>query len=523
MAEVAVDDRQLLKTMRWWDGFVVGLCNPGFLLAGLAGSVDTLGPKWAAIIWFSSSIVGALQAYIYAEPATMFPDKSGGLSMYAKEGWRKHFSLAGPLATFGYWFAWSSVLAIYGGIIGTLLITRFWPTDWIATFTWHIGFFDVYGYRLIGLVCILMCFIFNVRGMRPAVWFSYVTGALMLIPVLSLAIIPFLNGDIKNHALNQDFVSASVSFYGGTPSNFQTVVMLIVWFWVIGWSSYGPEAPATFAPEFVDTKNDTRKAIASTGILNVVLSLLLPLTIVAVLGVGTITADTTFIAYLTTALDETVGETLGGLFVVFICAGLLLSMNTATMDGSRALYGMAREGLTFRQLDRLNSHSVPSRAMTVDLLLNIGLLFIAPTLLFTLVAGNIGYVFSHVLALSGFLLLRRDRPNWPRPLKLGPLWIVIAWLCLAVNVVGTVFGVIWIHYTGYLYKATNSTLGYDPKYYSTAAIITGLLVLVVGVVGYVIGQRQHGRPFAWKDTVEEQPSPEVYALMGTSAPAVAGD
>ncbi len=24
MAEVAVDDRRLLKTMRWWDGFVVG-------------------------------------------------------------------------------------------------------------------------------------------------------------------------------------------------------------------------------------------------------------------------------------------------------------------------------------------------------------------------------------------------------------------------------------------------------------------------------------------------------------------
>ena len=64
MAEVAVDDRRLLKTMRWWDGFVVGLCNPGFLLVGLAGSVDTLGPKWATIIWFTSSIVGALQAYL---------------------------------------------------------------------------------------------------------------------------------------------------------------------------------------------------------------------------------------------------------------------------------------------------------------------------------------------------------------------------------------------------------------------------------------------------------------------------
>jgi amino acid transporter len=517
MAEIAVDDRRLLKTMHWWDGFVVGLCNPGFLLAGLAGSVDTLGPKWAAIIWFSSSIVGALQAYIYAEPATMFPDKSGGLSMYAKEGWRKYFSLAGPLATFGYWFAWSSVLAIYGGIIGTLLITRFWATDWIGTFVWHLGFFDVYGYRLIGLVCILMCFVFNVRGMRPAVWFSYVTGAMMLIPVLALAIVPFLNGDISNHALNQNFISASVSFYGGTPSTFQSVVMGIVWFWVIGWSSYGPEAPATFAPEFIDTKDDTRKALASAGILNCFLCLLLPLTIVAELGTGTIAKDTTYIAYLTSALDNTVGSTLGGLFVVFLSAGLLLSMNTATMDGSRALYGMAKEGLTVKQLDRLNHYHVPGRAMALDCILNICLLYFAPSLLFILVAGNIGYVLSHVFALSGVLLLRRDRPAWPRPFRLARYWVPVIWACLAVNLIATVFGVIWIKYTGYLIKGT------DVTGYRTAAIAVGLAALAAGVLGYVIGQHQHGRKFSFKDPSDETPSAAAYELLGQPVPVVAGD
>jgi amino acid transporter len=517
MAEIAVDDRRLLKTMHWWDGFVVGLCNPGFLLAGLAGSVDTLGPKWAAIIWFSSSIVGALQAYIYAEPATMFPDKSGGLSMYAKEGWRKYFSLAGPLATFGYWFAWSSVLAIYGGIIGTLLITRFWATDWIGTFVWHLGFFDVYGYRLIGLVCILMCFVFNVRGMRPAVWFSYVTGAMMLIPVLALAIVPFLNGDISNHALNQNFISASVSFYGGTPSTFQSLVMGIVWFWVIGWSSYGPEAPATFAPEFIDTKDDTRKALASAGILNCFLCLLLPLTIVAELGTGTIAKDTTYIAYLTSALDNTVGSTLGGLFVVFLSAGLLLSMNTATMDGSRALYGMAKEGLTVKQLDRLNHYHVPGRAMALDCILNICLLYFAPSLLFILVAGNIGYVLSHVFALSGVLLLRRDRPDWPRPFRLARYWVPVIWACLAVNLIATVFGVIWIKYTGYLIKGT------DVTGYRTAAIAVGLAALAAGVLGYVIGQYQHGRKFSFKDPSDETPSAAAYELLGQPVPVVAGD
>ena len=209
-----------------------------------------------------------------------------------------------------------------------------------------------------------------------------------------------------------------MQFYGGSAGTFSSITMGIVWFWVIGWSSYGPEAPATFAPEFHDTKDDTRTALASAGVLNSFLCLLLPLTIVAVLGTATIAKDTTFIAYLTSALDKTVGTTLGGVFVVFLSAGLLLSMNTATMDGSRALYGMAKEGLTVKQLDRLNHFHVPGRAMALDCVLNICLLYFSPSLLFILVAGNIGYVLSHVFALSGFLLLRRDRPDWPRPFRL---------------------------------------------------------------------------------------------------------
>ena len=200
MAEVVVDERRLLKTMRWWDGFVIGLANPGFLLVGLGFSVGALGPQTAAILWFVSALVGALQAYVYAEPAAMFPDKPGGLSVYAREGWRKYFSLAGPIAVFGYWFAWSSVLAVYGGLIGTLIVGRFFTdnvtdADGVVTNTndfgsWEfdLGPVDVTSARLIATICILSCYVFNIRGMRPAVWFSYVTGAMMVIPVVVLAV-----------------------------------------------------------------------------------------------------------------------------------------------------------------------------------------------------------------------------------------------------------------------------------------------------------------------------------------------
>ena len=56
VAEVSVDERRLLKTMRWYDGFVIGLANPGFLIVGIGFSVGALGAKVAAILWFVSAL-----------------------------------------------------------------------------------------------------------------------------------------------------------------------------------------------------------------------------------------------------------------------------------------------------------------------------------------------------------------------------------------------------------------------------------------------------------------------------------
>ena len=57
--------------------------------------------------------------------------------------------------------------------------------------------------------------------------------------------------------------------------------------------------------------------------------------------------------------------------------------------------------------------------MTVDMVVNVLLILFVANNLAILYMSNIGYVFSHVLALSAFLLLRRDRPDWPRPIRGG--------------------------------------------------------------------------------------------------------
>jgi amino acid transporter len=43
-----------------------------------------------------------------------------------------------------------------------------------------------------------------------------------------------------------------------------------------------------------------------------------------------------------------------------------------------------------------------------------------------LAASNLGYVLAHMFALSGFVILRQDRPTGRDPIRLGRIWTPIA-------------------------------------------------------------------------------------------------
>ena len=38
-AQATIEERHLLKSLNWWDGFVIALCNPGFLIANRSVSI----------------------------------------------------------------------------------------------------------------------------------------------------------------------------------------------------------------------------------------------------------------------------------------------------------------------------------------------------------------------------------------------------------------------------------------------------------------------------------------------------
>src|SRR5437773_12086472 len=434
-----VEERHLLKTLRWYDGFVICLANPGFLLGSLGWSVLDLGGWGAALIWGITAAVVFPVTIIYSELAAMFPHKSGGLSIYANEGWRKYTTIVGPIATFGYWIGWSVVLSFLGLFTGYIAQAAWFPHEPYGTYAFggakldngyfstgsvHIGL-----QHLIAIGLIVCVWLFNIFGTRIAVAFNYLAGILLMLPLFCFTLLPFLNGDFHSSNLTFKLNDPGLAWGG--------LQLALVWIWIMIWST-APEACATFAPEFKDTVRDTRKALLSSAAFILVINTLVPVALTGGVGEKTVSA----FDYVG-ALNSLVGKGATDFFVVVICVSFILSMNTATADGSRALYGISKAGLTVKQLGMLNRFNVPGNAMTLDMGINILFVLFVGNLFGILVASNIGYVLAHVFALSGYVLLRKDRPNWPRPIRLPAYWTGIAAVLCGLFVVFTIVGVGW--------------------------------------------------------------------------------
>jgi amino acid transporter len=423
VAEAVIEERQLLKSLHWYDGFVIALCNPGFLIGSLGFSLATVGALGSVILWGTSALVGLLQNWVYSESATMFPDKPGGIALYAHEGWRKYFNLIGPIAAFGYWIGWSVVLSIFGNLIGSLIAAQWFPEN--TTIYFSTGPVDVGLGQLIGVAVIAGVWLFNVFGVKPSLMVGYITGALLMVPLAVFIIVPYLTGDWQS----SNIVYTEVE-------GFSKVSVGLMWLFIMCWSAYGIEVCASFAPEYHDTKRDTSLALRTSAVFSLMVYVLLPLGLGGVVGSAGDAGP-----FYVNAFQTIAGEGFGSIALVLLIASLILSMNTATADGGRALYGIAQDGMTIKWLHHLNRFHVPGRAMTVDMIVNVLLILFIANNLAILYLSNIGYVLAHVFALTAFLLLRRDRPQWPRPIRLGPAWTPVVMLLAVFNLVLVIWGV----------------------------------------------------------------------------------
>lgn len=459
-------EHHMHRSLSWREGFAFALIVPIGLFLTLGYTVGAIGAWPAIAIWFFASLVALLQNRLFAEMAAMFPNRSGGISVYAYEGWKRHFAPLGAIAAFGYWMGWSLTLSITGVALGTLVQETYFPDS--------TAYFSVLGHELglphlIAIAAIAAAWALNYFGVKIAAKSAIIVGVLMIAGLTILIVGTFVS-------TKADFDASRLTAHSGL--NWTTIV---VWYYVTIWTVSGTEVCASFAAEYKDPVRDTSKALRNAALFIIGLYFIVPYVVTGLIGEEVI-ADNP-IGYMRYAFEAVLGD-YAWVGQIPVMAAFLIAMMAATADGGRSLYGIAREGGTIKQLGVLNRFGVPGRALTSDGAINIVILILLGEPVSILLASNLGYLAAVTLAIAAFVLLRRDQPHLHRPIKLGKPWIGIACALVVFNV--------FVIAVGVANPGTVAGAGF-------AETFAGLAILLIAALLYVYRQKvQDKEKIEWR-------------------------
>ncbi len=470
-------ENTLKRAIDWRGAFWVASGVPALVVFSMGGIAGTVGiPAFA--VWTVSMMMGFVQSFTYAEIAGLFPNKSGGASVYGAAAWLRYGKFIAPLSVWCNWFAWTPVLSLGSAIAAGYILNAMEPVpaaDAIAAYiaqqaaagvtideaaataalmpihTWTlftIPFGDVVSLSfnwtfVIGTILMLLAFAIQHRGILATAGVQTVVGLIIVITLFVVGVVPFFNGNF--HAENFTPFVPLAAPYAAEPGawNIAGWTLVLGGMFIAAWSTYGFETAICYTREFKNPERDTFKAIFYSGLLCLALFILVPITFQGYLGLDGMLAtnivDGTGIAHAMGAMVAGGSQIITMLFVILMIAALILIIVTAMAGSSRTLYQGSIDGWLPRYLSRVNHNGAPTAAMWTDLVFNLVLLSIASTdataYYFILAVSNCGYIIFNFLNLNAGWIHRIDSGHIKRPFKAPTIILAAGTLLAFVNAV----------------------------------------------------------------------------------------
>ena len=416
MTEVSVDVTGLRRTLGFTDlvmltvGTVIGsgiFLVPSVVLKHTGGQT---GP--AMLVWVIAGVLSLLGALTYAELGAMRPE-AGGLYVYIRDAF-------GPLPAFLY--GWTAFFVIASGSLATLAVA-------FAGYFSQIVPMSVGASRALAVTVILVTGVINILGTRKSATVQNLTTGLKVaaLAILSAALLLFADHAVSNVATWPAAISGSL------VAGFGTAMIGVLWAYE-GWQY------VTFsAGETRDPQRTFPRAITTAVIVLIVVYLLANFAYIAALGPA-VAANSEHIA------ADAVGVLLGPVAAKIVAALILVSIFSATnglmLSAPRMYFAMARDGVFFRSLARVNPRfGTPALAISASAL---WAAVLAATGTFEQLLTYVvfaGWIFYALGALSVFAFRRRE-PDAHRPFRvpgypLTPILFVASAALLVVNTVIT--------------------------------------------------------------------------------------
>jgi APA family basic amino acid/polyamine antiporter len=411
--------------------------------ADISRQVGSAG--WLIVVWLLTGLITMAGAISYGELAAMFP-KVGGQYVYLREAF-------GRLVAFLY--GWTLFLVIQTGVIAAVAVAfaKFTgvlqPWFSVKNVLFNIGPFPFSTVQLLAILLIVGITAINARGVQAGKLIQNVLSSTKLVALALLILFGLFLG-LNAEAVQANFHdlwhatrSPAPGVAGATLPLSTSGLVIAIGMAMTGslfssdsWNNIG------FAGEEIQNPERTlvRSMAMGTAIvtvlyilINVVYLLVLPLqgspdaTTLAGRGIQYAADDR-----VATAVAESVmGQAGAYVLAVLIMLSTFGANNGIILSGARAYFAMAKDGLFFPGLARLNRAGVPGRALWVQCLWACLLC----------VSGSYGQLLNYVMfsvilfyiiTIIGIFVLRRTRPDAPRPYRawgypvLPGIYIVLA-------------------------------------------------------------------------------------------------
>ena len=442
-----------------------------FIVAADIGRI-TGSAGWMLACWVITGLLTVAAAVSYGELAGMMP-QAGGQYVYLREA----FS---PL--WGFLFGWAFFLVVQSGSIAAVaigfskylgvLFPAISPTSWIIPpiHVSHDYALSLSVQQLVGVLSIVLLTYLNMRGLKLGKWIQNIFTSTKTLALIALIVVGLgfgWNSEVvrQNFAdcwtpKNVDTIKPDLGFVPAITATMGAAGLFIAICVAQVGSLFSADAWNNVTFTSAEVKNPRR---------NVPLALALGAGMVVVLY---LLANVAYLVTLPMAQIQTVPDdrvataslqtVLGGAGAFIMAIGIVISTfgcnNGLILAGARVCFAMARDGLFFRATGRLNRHHVPGIALVVQAVWS-SLLILPRTRLYdpvtslpkqdqvtgALLYGNLysnllDYVMStvlifYVLTIIGIFVLRRRRPNVPRPIRAFGYPVVPALYIVATTVI----------------------------------------------------------------------------------------
>lgn len=366
---------------------------------------------WLLAAWAIAGTLTMMASLSCAELAAMMP-RAGGQYVFFREAY-------GPL--FGFLFGWTFFLVVQTGTIAAVAVAfaKFlgvlWPAVSGANRVVSAGRFSISTVQAVGLAVIVVLTASNATGLKTGTLTQNVFTFAKFAALFALTALGLVLGKAGSLSLGSAGLWRAVSPSGreiqglALPAAVATA-MVGPMFSQSAWNN------VTFAGEEVrDPGRTLPRALLAGCLLVTVIYVLANVSYLKVLPFEALRhAPEDRVA--TAAATSLFGSGAATVMAAAIMVSTFGCVNGLILSGARVSFAMARDGLFFRGLEKLNGSSVPGNALWAQAFWS-GVLVLSGSysdLLKYVISADILF---YVLLVFAVIVLRIRRPGWPRPFR----------------------------------------------------------------------------------------------------------